>query len=78
MTAKQIKCPQCGRLTFYSPENAFRPFCSDRCKLIDLGQWASESFKIPTNTNVDFDAELNADEFKDAIKSDSDNDDENL
>ncbi len=78
MNSKQIKCPQCGRLTFYSPENQFRPFCSDRCKLIDLGQWASESFKIPSNVNVDLDAELNPDEFKDALKNESDNDDENL
>ena len=77
-SAPEVKCPQCGRLTFYTLENPFRPFCSDRCKLIDLGQWASESFKIPTNTNVDLDAELNSDEFKDAVKQDSDDDDENL
>lgn len=45
--ARQIKCPQCGRLTFYSTENPFRPFCSERCKLIDLGQWADESYRVP-------------------------------
>lgn len=75
MTQKQIKCPQCGRLTFYSTENPSRPFCSERCKLIDLGQWASESFKIPTNTHVDIDvdSELNSTEFK----TDLDPDDEN-
>ena len=44
---RQVKCPQCGRLTFYSPENPFRPFCSERCRLIDLGEWASESYRIP-------------------------------
>ncbi|MGZ3725734.1 MAG: DNA gyrase inhibitor YacG [Pseudobdellovibrio sp.] len=76
MTSRQIKCPQCGRLTFYSPENPFRPFCSDRCKLIDLGQWASESFKIPTNANVDLDAELNSDEFKDAAADAPDENDD--
>jgi endogenous inhibitor of DNA gyrase (YacG/DUF329 family) len=76
MTSKQIKCPQCGRLTFYSPENKFRPFCSDRCKLIDLGQWASESFKIPTNVNVDLDAELNSDEFKEAAGKPTDENDD--
>lgn len=54
MQPKEIKCPQCGRLTFYSTDNPFRPFCSERCKLIDLGEWASESFKIPvTNESVD-------------------------
>lgn len=48
---KEIKCPQCGRLTFYSSENTFRPFCSERCRLIDLGQWANESYKIPLEEN---------------------------
>ncbi len=69
MEAKQIKCPQCGRLTFYSLENPTRPFCSERCKLIDLGQWADESFKIPsTNTDInpeDFDIEAELDHYKD-------------
>jgi uncharacterized protein len=44
---RQIKCPQCGLLTFYSPENIYRPFCSERCKLIDLGEWASGTYKVP-------------------------------
>lgn len=46
-TARKVKCPQCGRLTVYSPENAFRPFCSERCRLLDLGQWADETYRIP-------------------------------
>lgn len=49
MTNKKIKCPQCGRLSIYSLENSYRPFCSERCKLIDLGQWADESYRIPTH-----------------------------
>ncbi|MNS86920.1 DNA gyrase inhibitor YacG [compost metagenome] len=53
----QVKCPQCGRLTFYSPENEFRPFCSDRCKLIDLGAWADESYKIPSSDSLTNDEE---------------------
>lgn len=60
---KKIKCPQCGRLTFYSIENPSRPFCSERCKLIDLGQWASESFKIASEIPVDMDSELKPEEF---------------
>lgn len=47
----EVKCPQCGRLTLYSPENAFRPFCSERCKLIDLGEWASEGYRIPVKSS---------------------------
>ncbi|WP_041577983.1 DNA gyrase inhibitor YacG [Bdellovibrio bacteriovorus] len=45
--SRQVKCPQCGLLALYSSENPFRPFCSERCRLIDLGEWASESYRIP-------------------------------
>lgn len=48
LETKKIKCPHCGKDTVYSPQNEFRPFCSERCKLIDLGQWASENYKIPS------------------------------
>ncbi|MCB5197234.1 DNA gyrase inhibitor YacG [Deefgea salmonis] len=48
---KIIKCPSCGHSTPYSPDNAFRPFCSERCKLIDLGAWASESYRVPDESN---------------------------
>jgi endogenous inhibitor of DNA gyrase (YacG/DUF329 family) len=40
-------CPQCNKLSEFSPQNAYRPFCSERCKLVDLGQWASENYRIP-------------------------------
>lgn len=46
-TEKKIKCPQCGRWTLYSSENPFRPFCSERCRTLDLGAWADESYRIP-------------------------------
>ncbi len=36
----------------YSQKNPFRPFCSERCKLIDLGQWADEKFRIPSEEAV--------------------------
>jgi endogenous inhibitor of DNA gyrase (YacG/DUF329 family) len=42
-----VPCPQCQQLSEFSPANPYRPFCSERCKLIDLGQWASESYRIP-------------------------------
>jgi uncharacterized protein len=41
-----VRCPQCGRQTEFSG-NEFRPFCSERCKLIDLGAWASGQYNIP-------------------------------
>ena len=62
MQERQIKCPHCGRLTIYSLKNSARPFCSDRCKLIDLGEWASESYKVPVPVSLN-EQLLNSDEF---------------
>jgi uncharacterized protein len=42
-----VKCPTCGKETEYTPANEFRPFCSERCKLIDFGAWADEEFALP-------------------------------
>jgi endogenous inhibitor of DNA gyrase (YacG/DUF329 family) len=42
-----VSCPQCKKEAVFSKENPFRPFCSERCKLIDLGEWASEGYAIP-------------------------------
>ena len=41
-----VKCPRCGKETEFTG-NPFRPFCSKRCKQIDLGNWISENYKIP-------------------------------
>ena len=41
-----LRCPACGGPSVYAPENRYRPFCSERCKLHDLGAWASESFRV--------------------------------
>ena len=43
----KVRCPQCGGESLWSAENKYRPFCSERCKLIDLGAWASESYRVP-------------------------------
>ncbi len=42
-----VTCPTCGKRREYEG-NEFRPFCSERCKLIDFGAWADEDFAIPT------------------------------
>lgn len=42
-----VTCPQCGKEVEWSENNPFRPFCSERCKLIDLGQWANERYRVP-------------------------------
>lgn len=42
-----VKCPRCGKSVHWAESEKHRPFCSERCKLIDLGEWASESNVIP-------------------------------
>jgi endogenous inhibitor of DNA gyrase (YacG/DUF329 family) len=42
-----VKCPTCERMVEFT-DNEFRPFCSERCKLIDFGAWADEEFSLPT------------------------------
>lgn len=48
-TRQKVACPTCGRLIPYSQDNAFRPFCCERCKMIDLGQWADEEYRVPAS-----------------------------
>jgi len=50
---RSIACPTCKQLTEYSTDNPFRPFCSKRCKMIDLGLWASEQYAIPVDAKSD-------------------------
>ncbi|MBA4217285.1 MAG: DNA gyrase inhibitor YacG [Proteobacteria bacterium] len=42
-----VRCPQCGGDSVFAPSNRWRPFCSERCRQLDLGAWASESFRVP-------------------------------
>lgn len=48
-----VPCPGCGGDSVYAPSNPFRPFCSERCKSIDFGAWASENFRVPTEAPPD-------------------------
>jgi hypothetical protein len=41
------KCPTCRKPVVVGPANPYRPFCSDRCRLLDLGAWLSERHAIP-------------------------------
>ena len=42
-----VNCPRCGKSVAWIEINRFRPFCSERCKMMDLGAWATESYRIP-------------------------------
>jgi endogenous inhibitor of DNA gyrase (YacG/DUF329 family) len=44
--AREVNCPNCGKACLFSPANRWRPFCSERCKKIDLGAWASDQYRI--------------------------------
>lgn len=58
----EYHCPQCKKLIKFDANNPFRPFCSDRCKTIDLGNWASESYKIPATGQEDLNDSFSIDE----------------
>ena len=44
-----VKCPMCGREVEYEG-NEFRPFCSERCKMLDFGAWADEEYNLPAES----------------------------
>lgn len=46
----KLKCPRCGTEIVYEG-NPFRPFCSERCRLIDLGRWIAEDYRIPVRSS---------------------------
>ena len=56
--AKQVACPTCKKLVAYDTNNPYRPFCSERCKMIDLGDWANENYRIPDNKPPGVDDDL--------------------
>jgi endogenous inhibitor of DNA gyrase (YacG/DUF329 family) len=49
MTLK-VKCPKCKKEVSWN-DNKWKPFCSERCKMIDLGTWAKEGYRIPDDTD---------------------------
>ncbi|HSG62106.1 MAG TPA: DNA gyrase inhibitor YacG [Pseudomonadales bacterium] len=52
-TPLSLHCPTCKREIFWTSDFPERPFCSQRCKLIDLGAWSSEEHTIPGETSVE-------------------------
>ena len=44
-----VNCPTCGKPVEWRAGNRYRPFCSERCKQIDLGAWANEEYRVPAS-----------------------------
>lgn len=55
MAERLVNCPRCGTKVLWSTANPWRPFCSENCKMIDLGAWASERYRIPVVEHEDID-----------------------
>jgi uncharacterized protein len=58
---QEVSCPNCGKPVAWSPESPWRPFCSERCKLIDLGAWFNEEHAIPGEDEPDGDQDQDQD-----------------
>ena len=54
MKILKVKCPTCEKEIAWDKNNIFRPFCNERCKLIDLGEWASDKHQIAGETAQPF------------------------
>jgi endogenous inhibitor of DNA gyrase (YacG/DUF329 family) len=52
-----VPCPTCGGPSLYAPENRWRPFCSERCRSIDFGAWATERYRVPVKPDPEDDEE---------------------
>ena len=52
-SARSVACPACGKAALFAPANPSRPFCCERCRLTDLGAWASEAYRIPAKPRED-------------------------
>lgn len=60
-----VRCPHCGKEVEFKG-NEFRPFCSDRCKLLDFGAWADEEYALPAETSTLSDEDV--DEIEKALE----------
>ncbi len=56
-----VDCPTCGRKVEFVASSRWRPFCSERCRTVDLGAWASERYRIAGDARDDSPADASAD-----------------
>ena len=57
-TPRILNCPTCSKAVKWTSKNPHRPFCSERCKLIDFGAWADEQHVIPGSDQDDLSTDL--------------------
>lgn len=57
---RTVLCPRCGKSVVWSQANTFRPFCSERCKIIDLGAWAAEEYNLIAEEDQPLSEETNS------------------
>ncbi len=50
---RTVRCPACGGPRLYAADNLWRPFCSERCKNLDFGAWASENYRVAAQPVMD-------------------------
>jgi len=62
--SKHIKCPQCGEPFDINIPSKHKPFCGERCKLIDLGAWADGSYSIVAENSPMSEQTIETDEFQ--------------
>ena len=53
MTDLVVNCPSCNTAIAWVTSNRHRPFCSDRCRILDLGEWAVGNRVLPSDTEYD-------------------------
>lgn len=53
MSAPRVRCPTCQRELEWSEQSPWRPFCSERCKMVDLGAWFAEERAIAADSETD-------------------------
>jgi endogenous inhibitor of DNA gyrase (YacG/DUF329 family) len=56
-TPTSVPCPNCGKPVVWAQSSKWKPFCSERCRLIDLGDWLDENHKIAEPLNGQFEEE---------------------
>lgn len=68
-----VNCPTCAAPVTWSSDSEYRPFCSKKCQLIDLGDWATEERKIATeNSKRDSQNDIDIEDIEAMLSQQSD------